>query len=278
MLIVTKLPTNSPTDFCVAFIKRELEDNREKNIWASGRPIMQRLIDQASNLERVFNELITQFGYADKLAILYESERTNAEAVWLTLEHIWMSGDFAKEEFIQARTNRRELLKLQEDISELSCRLAGMLRRQRELYELSGFRRHDYQTAVGSLVQGAKHNYLFGAYVKSELESLACQYDLKYWPSRADVVEAIGKFEELQPMPQHAEIPDAVLDGRVSDHKDFVLAFDARFDDLNQLPIGFRFSNQAMADIINVVLDLPEDKLILGDTIRTIRNRYIVVK
>ncbi|OLQ93070.1 hypothetical protein BIY22_00840 [Vibrio panuliri] len=278
MLIVTKLPTNSPTDFCVAFIERELEDNREKKIWMSRWPIMQRMIDQASNLERVFNELIHRFGYADKLAIHYESERPNAEAVWLTLEHIWMSEDFAKEEFIQARTNRRELLKLQEDISELSCRLAGMLRRQSELYELSGFRRHDYQTAIDSLVQGGEHNYLFGAYVKNELESLAYQYDLKYWPSRADVVEAIGEFEELQPIPRHVEIPDAVLDGRASDHKDFVLAFDAQFDEINQLPIGFRFSNQAMADIINVVLDFPEDKLILGDTIRTIRNRYVVVK
>ncbi|WP_185066972.1 hypothetical protein [Vibrio ponticus] len=69
---------------------------------------------------------------------------------------------------------------------------------------------------------------------------------------------------------------DAVLDGRAPGHKDFVLAFDAQFDRPNQLPVGFRFSNQAMADIINVVLDFPEDKLILGDTIRTIRNRYVV--
>ncbi len=163
---MTKLPTNSPTDFCVAFIERELEDNREKKIWMSRWPLMLRMIEQASNLERVFNELINKFGYADKLAILYESERPNADAIWLILEHIWMSDDFAKEEFIQARTNRGELLKLQEDISELSCRLASMLRRQSELYELSGFRRHDYQTAVDSLVQGAGHNSLFGAYVK----------------------------------------------------------------------------------------------------------------
>jgi len=275
---VTKLPTNSPTDFCVAFIERELEDSREKKILMSRWSLMQRMIDQASNLERVFNELIKRFGYADKLAILYESERPNAEAVWLTLEHIWMSEDFAKEDFIQARINRRELLKIQEDISELSSRLADMLRRQSELYEYSGFRRYEFQTAVDSLVQGGEHNHLFGAYVKNELESLAYQYDLKYWPSRADVVEAIGEFEALQPIPQHVEIPDAVLDGRASDHKDFVLAFDAQFDELNQLPSGFRFSNQAMADIINVVLDSPEDKLILGDTIRTIRNRYVVGK
>lgn len=81
MLIVTKLSTNSPTDFCIALIERELEDNREKKIWMSRWPIMQRMIDQASNLERVFNELIHRFGYADKLAIHYESERPNAEAV-----------------------------------------------------------------------------------------------------------------------------------------------------------------------------------------------------
>ena len=32
VLIVTKLQTNSPGDFCVAFIERELEHNREKNV------------------------------------------------------------------------------------------------------------------------------------------------------------------------------------------------------------------------------------------------------
>jgi hypothetical protein len=73
--------------------------------------------------------------------------------------------------------------------------------------------------------------------------------------------------------PTHSEYPEAVLKGRSSDIKDFVIAFDAAFDEQNGLPTGFRFSNNAMADIINVILDLPLEKLTTGEAIRVVRNR-----
>ena len=60
----------------------------------------------------------------------------------------------------------------------------------------------------------------------------------------------------------------------ISDIKDFVLSFDGHFDEQNDLKTGFRFSNNAVADIINVVLDLPVDKLATGDAVRTVRKRF----
>jgi len=103
---------------------------------------------------------------------------------------------------------------------------------------------------------------------------LGYQYDLKYWPSRADLIETIADFESLQPEPTHMDIPDNVLDGRASDIKDFVLAFDNKFDDMNGLPTGFRFSNNAVAEIINVILNLSAERLTSGDAVRIVRNRY----
>lgn len=61
---------------------------------------------------------------------------------------------------------------------------------------------------------------------------------------------------------------------RQSDFKDFVIAFDDKFDELNGLPTNFRFSNNAIADIINVVLDLPSDKLASGDAVRNVRSKH----
>ena len=97
---------------------------------------------------------------------------------------------------------------------------------------------------------------------------------MRYWPTRTDLIEAITIFEDFQPRPAHSEIPENVLNGRASDIKDFVLAFDSKFDDFNDLPTGFRFSNNAMADIINVILDLPPNKLATSDAVRIVRNRH----
>ncbi|RZQ97110.1 hypothetical protein [Vibrio vulnificus] len=264
------LPKTNPTAFCKAFIQRELVSCQESKIWMSYWPVMGRMIERADELRLAFGELISRFGYSDK----FEGFPPQNSYIWLSLEHIWMSTDFCKEEVIQTRREQKELLSLQEEIVHLASKLAATIRRQNELYETSGFIRNEYQSLVDAVEFASNDNYLYGSHLSGKIRALAGQYDLKYWPSRADVIEAIADFEDDQPKPLHSEIPQSVLDGRASDIKDFVLAFDNKFDDLNGLPDGFRFSNNAMADIINVVLELSPDKLATGDAVRIVRNRH----
>lgn len=264
------LPKTTPTAFCKAFIDRELKSYKSKPIWMSYWPVMERMIERSSELSIAFDELVGKFGYSDK----YDGFPPSSSYIWLTLEHIWMSIDFSKGEIVQARSELKELNELQDDIVELSKRLAVALRRQNELYESSGFLKSDYQTVIDMVGQGSESNYLYESYVSDELRSLSGQYDLKYWPTRADIVESIALFEGIQPSPKHSEIPESVLSGRASDIKDFVLAFDCKFDEPNGLPSGFRFSNNALADIINVVLGLPPSKLATGDAVRVVRHRH----
>ncbi|PMG26654.1 hypothetical protein [Vibrio splendidus] len=258
------LPTNSPRDFCKAFIKRELEDCKESEIWMSYWPIMERMIERACELNTVYEEIIGKYGYSDKQCCAY---------VWLTLEHVWMSADYAKKEVEKARAELKEINQLSEEIETLACRLSAALARQNELFECSGFSKPDYQTVLDMVEEASEHNYLYQSHVSDQIRSLEYQYDLKYWPSRSDLVQSIAEFEERQPEPTHSEYPEAVLKGRSSDIKDFVIAFDAAFDEQNGLPTGFRFGNNAMADIINVILDLSLEKLTTGEAIRVVRNR-----
>ena len=120
----------------------------------------------------------------------------------------------------------------------------------------------------------SEENYLYKSYVSDKVQSLRGQFDLKYWPTRAGIVDSIASFERVQPSPSHSEIPESVLKGRASDIKDFVLAFDSNFDGFNGLPSNFRFSNNALADIINIILNIPSDKLVTGDAVRIVRNRH----
>jgi len=264
------LPKNNPQAFCKAFISRELRKNKASNIWMTRWPIMERLIERADELTIVFEEIVEKFGYSDT----EEGYPPDNGYVWLILELIWTSSGFCKTEVTNARADFREFQRLQEELVALSTKLANSIRKQSELYESSGFIRHEYQSVSDMIELGCENNGLYQLHLSPKLKSLRYQYDSKYWPSRADIVQAIADFEDCQPLPKHQEYPDAVINGRASDIKDFVLAFDSKFDETNSLPNGFRFTNKAMSEIINVVLDLPPDKLASADAIKTVRNRY----
>lgn len=265
------LPTENPTVFCKAFIQRELDSYRnDGQLWKSYWPVMERMIDRADELALPFQELIDAFGYSDK----FKGYPPCNGYVWLTLEHIWCSCDYSKKDVIEARENFKELRALKEEIVELASTLAEKLNRQSELYEASGFSKSQYQFFDDLIEQACVGNYLYKRHVSKKLKSLTYQYDLKYWPNRSDLVAAIASFEGMQSDPTHIQYPEHVINGRESDVKDFVLSFDGHFDKLNGLKTGFRFSHNAIADIINVVLDLPVDKLTTGEAVRVVRNRF----
>lgn len=264
------LPKNSPTDFCRAFIERELLSDRKKKIGMSHWNTMERLIARSDELELVYSELIGAFGYSDK----FEGYPPSNSYIWLILELIWRSEEFAKSEIKQTREDLKELSQVNEDIVDLAMNLSMKLRRQDELFEKSGFKRPAFQT-VFDLIEGAgSNNYLFESYLLDSFKELDNQYELKYWPTVADLVDEIAHFEYNQEKISHMYLPEKVVTGRASDIKDFVLSFDGRFNDRNGLPKKFKFSNNAMAEIINVVLNLPSDQLASGDAVRLVRNRY----
>ena len=265
------LPKSTPTEFCKAFIQRELESYQgDQPIWMSYWPILERMIESTEELKRPFSELIDRFGYADK----FEGYPPENSYIWLILEHIWFSADFSKNDVMKARSDFKELNELGEDIVELASELASKLRKRAELFETSGFSKPEYLFIDGLFDMASEGNYLYESHVSEKLKSLTYQYDLQYWPCLADLVSAIGQFEEAQPYPTHCQFPEHVINGRQSNFKDYVIAFDEKFDEINGLPTDFRFSNEAMADIINVVLDLPDTKIATGEAIRVIRNRF----
>lgn len=264
------LPKTSPQEFCTAFIARELKDCQEKKIWMSSWPIMQRMLDRSDELQQVFDELISKFDYSDKC----EGITPSNAYIWLILEHIWRSSQYAKEDVTKARQDLKRLNSLREDIEEQTWRLAATMRECSDLYEKSGFIGRDFRSLVDTIQDAGNHNYLFKSEVSDELDLLDRQYEGKYWPSCIDLVEQIAidhsQTEELS----HMSFPPHVIEGRASDIKDFVLGFDDRFKQINGLPTGFSFSHAAMAEIMNIVLDCPVEQLVTPEAVKLVRHRY----
>ena len=63
---------------------------------------MERMIERADELKLPFQELVDAFGYADK----FEGYPPNNAYIWLTLEHIWCSFDYRKEDVVDARETK----------------------------------------------------------------------------------------------------------------------------------------------------------------------------
>ena len=188
------LPNDNPTLFCKAFIQRELDSYKSDSpIWITYWPVMERMIARADELKLPFKELVDAFGYSDK----FEGYPPNNSFIWLTLKHIWCSFDYRKEDVVNARDDLKELRALKEDIVELASKLSAKLQRQSELYEISGFSKPDYQFIDDLIEQASAGNYLYKWHVSEKLKSLTSQYDLKYWPSIANLVSAIADFEVM---------------------------------------------------------------------------------
>ena len=48
------LPKDNPVKFCEAFLQRELDDYKEKQIWMSYWPVMERMIERSDELRLPF--------------------------------------------------------------------------------------------------------------------------------------------------------------------------------------------------------------------------------
>jgi len=264
------IPTVSPTEFCAAIIKRELADNKENNLWMSYWGVMQRLIDRKNELSTAFQEMINAFGYQNSRNCINQEELY----LLLTLEHIWFSYDHSPNEINTIREDHAELKSLHAQICKLSGQLAEALRKQDQIYEEKEFYRNEYLGLIDTIDLASESNSLYQFYIKPELKKLKGQFDLKYWPDCPDIVEAIGIHQSRQTLPSHSEYPDQVLNGRTTIFKDFVLTFDSGYRDNPCLPNDFKFSNKAMADIINVVFDLEPNVYATPEAVKNIRNRY----
>ena len=88
-----------------------------------------------------------------------------------------------------------------------------------------------------------------------------------------DLISAIAEFEQGQSELEHCLYPEMVLNGRESIYTAFIITMDDQFKLDNHLPTEFCYSDTAMAAIINVVLDLPVDKLATEDTVRNVRRK-----
>lgn len=143
--------------------------------WPSTWPVFNRLIERHDEMALVYREIA--------------SSNLSRQQFWILIEQIIHAGSFGTDKrFAQLRADHQELTALNDDISEMSIRLAEMLERRSVLIDESGHfhceRMHKLTEFIDDAGEGNGH-YQF--HLKPELQRLN-SFDLKYWPDIAGIM------------------------------------------------------------------------------------------
>ncbi|MEG6138933.1 hypothetical protein [Enterobacter kobei] len=218
-------------------------------VWRSTWPVFERFIGRHNEMQHVYRELGVTGVTGLKL--------------WNLLEQFIFSGTFCTEEnHTELRADYHELTVLNDAISDASTRLAGMLERRAKILNESGHFRCERMVGLPDLIDEAgRGNGHYQLHLRREL-ALLSRYDLKYWPGIADILHVMGL--ELVDIAFTDECTEAIVNARRPSLTDyFRVLFDhisaLKTGDWYDLPKNFRMSDNALATVCNVALNLPSE-------------------
>ncbi|WP_386338320.1 hypothetical protein O4D10_14805 [Xanthomonas citri pv. citri] len=125
--------------------------------------------------------------------------------------------------------------------------------------------------------RASERNGHYQSYLKERLENL-CQFDLKYWPSLSEMVRVIGNDAESANVQSHDSRSAAMSQTSRPSEADFVRAIEEGIAE-NQhagqggLPASFRLSDESIAALVNVLLNLPPESAKDAKYVKNIRER-----
>lgn len=250
---------------CEAHLKDQIRYNLEHRILPSEISVAERMLANGDALKRFYEEIYPALNYDG--------------ITWKHVLHcaLYMGTFWTPEDISARRAGRKELEQLNDEISQRAGQLSELLDRRTKLYEQSGFRAETHYAIYEVIDAASKHNGHYQNYLKGPLQHLR-RFDLKYWPSIADCIRAIGTDAwraEIEPdnrltaaatrssRPSKADSVRALL-ASIEDH---------RGDRLGGIPTSFEFSNGALADLVNVLFELPPEELVGDEYIKTERHR-----
>lgn len=252
-------------DRTLQLLKEKLSDWRDgpSPVWRSTWPVFERLIERHDEMRSVYHELAAN-GVTDI-------------KLWNLLEQFIFSGTFCREEnHIELRADYQELKELNDAICDASTRLATMIERRAEILNESGHFQCERMVSLPDLIDEAgSGNGHYQLYLRRELKLLS-HYDLKYWPGIADILHVMG-MEQVD-IEFNDRSTEAIINARRPSLTDYFRALfdhisDLKTGDWYALPRNFRMSDNTLATVCNVALNLPAEDMTDAAYVKRTRHR-----
>lgn len=253
-------------DACENILREDFKYNEEHRIWRSINRIIESLLVRTNELADVYVELH---------AALAEKPRAldSFFDVFTATVYSW-----SPEKIKEARGDREKLTELNVRIAKASELLSELLSQRTQVKEVSSFSSDTYYHIMDVVEDASEGNGLFRSHLKKKLDSLAGQYDLKYWPSITKVVAQIGINAANAVTVANDSAARAATEARRPGLSDFLKAFEAELDmnrveNIGFIPDDFSLTDSSMASLVNCGLGLDVEDLIDASFVKRYRQR-----
>lgn len=256
----------SAREICERILRAARSDRIEKAILPSEVEIIDRLLERGLELDDAYKELYSKlYDYPTALKVFFDLLQSTA-AFWSPKANL------------EARKGRSRLIEVNREIEEKAAALASLLTERTELKNHSGFSCDTHYHPVDVIHAAAERNYSYQYWVKEKLEALTGQFDLKYWPSLSEVVQAIADDAAQATPTPHDPVTHAGTEGSRASLADSFKAFFASLEESTMrnygfLPNNFELTDRSVASLMSCALGLGPDDAVDSTYVKRMRQR-----
>lgn len=248
----------------VSWLQIELQERRDTTIFVSEQSVINCLIHRELECKTAFSELINGLECFQWQA--YLSVIISTAAIW------------NPEETNKLREIDKELCKLNESIASNAQQLAADLRNRTNLCNDYGFDTDTTYHILELIDYASAGNGHYQSWIRDKIQPLRGQFDLKYWPSVDEIVDAISDDALKSAVTPTSEITREAISSRKSSTRDFLRALSEALRQNSEsyhafIPDDFRLSGRSISTLVNCVLNLNENRCIDESYIKSTRHK-----
>lgn len=239
-------------------------DNVESNILPSENIIIDRLIGRFDEMELFCKQLNEKFNFMERYSIL---------DCFLGILVLTKPSDLNK-----SREDKKLLEELNRKIAKQAFQLAELIEKRSELHNTTQMSSDTYYSISDVVNDAAQDNYYYQSYPKTKFNQLFYQFDLKYWPNIAQIVDAIGIDADCAKVEASDSITKAGTKSKRPSVIDSVRAFFMALLNYENRHPGItkkvlNLSNSALTSVFNIGLALDPNEIVSDDQFKTAKSR-----
>ncbi|WP_115553717.1 hypothetical protein [Xanthomonas arboricola] len=260
------MPSINAQLICEEFLQEQIRRNEAKGIVPSESKVARTMLNRGLELRSIYQELEQSLGFD---GIEWK--------VFLEFCVLATGAHWTPEKNIADRSARKRLDKVNEAIAGVADQLAELLEEREQINNRGPFSSDTLYHPVEVIDRASERNGHYKSYLKEKLKNL-CQFDLKYWPSLSEMVRVIGNDAEKANVQSHDSRSAAMSQTSRPSVADFVRAIEEGIAEnqhcgLGGLPASFRLSDESIATLANVLLNLPAESAKDAKYVKNIRER-----
>lgn len=259
--MTTKL--KNMTEECEAILIDDRNYKINHSIWPADIANISYLLTQGLSMEKAYNEL----------SVLTHQQRAQILDIL-----VGTMSSHSPQDAIEMRSSRKKLVDVNKEICKLAIELANLIEERETLNDTLPFSSNTHYSVTKVIKNASNKNQLFQFHLAKPFGQLTSQFDLKYWPSLSSFVKEIADDASVAEIEAKDPATEAATSSNRSSKADFAKALLANLDQLKTLSNwysaqNFKFSDSALADIVNVSLKLNPDRVADSVYIKNLRAR-----